>query len=97
MAELNGIVIKVKLYSEAQSVIITSRTSLDVVLLLTNIFSSSLPAPLLVIVLQQLILIVLGLPLVNVEVQSLFGVDAQLVASQDLLQPATLFGIHKWS
>jgi len=45
VAEVDGVVVEVEFHCETQSVIVATAASLDVVLVVANVFASPAPAP----------------------------------------------------
>lgn len=72
VAELNGVVVEVELDREAQGLLLTTGPPFDVVLLLADVVAGSPPSPQLGLVLQDVFILVVSLPFVDVVLQSLF-------------------------
>lgn len=72
VAELNGVVVEVELDREAQGLLLTTGPPFDVVLVLADVVAGSPPSPQLGLVLEDVFILVVSLPFVDVVLQSLF-------------------------
>jgi len=75
VAKLDCVLVEIKFDSETECILVPARASLDIVLVVTDIFPCSSPTPEFLHIFEQVFILVLRLPFVNILVQPLFGVD----------------------
>jgi len=84
MTELNSVIVKIKLDCETQSVVLTTRSSFDIILVIADVITCPAPTPELGLIFKYIFILIVRFPFIYILVQSLFRVNIYIFPSKYL-------------